>query len=341
MNSNKVKVYILPFEDDIWVFDSAAQQSVFRKFARVIHGVDSGGSWITQYTVNTAIEIVFSIPPGDTQLPYPALFASPTPMSVDPRTPTARLTPAPAPFPFMSPTSPPVPMERDIHVVESSIRYTTMPSYMHHAHQSTLVPPTGTRSPPRTAGWIEEDSGDYVFILPSEDDIWVFDFVAQQSVFRGFARVIHGVDSGGSWITQYTADTPIEIVFSVPPGDTQLPYPALFASPTPMSVDPRTPTARSTPALAPFSFMSPTSPPVPMERDIHVVESSIRYTTMPSYMHPAHPSTLVPPAATRSSPHPAGWIEDDSGDSVAATPSSASPTSSEESDPIEDYSPLD
>ncbi|XP_027368195.1 extensin-like [Abrus precatorius] len=93
MDRNKVKVWILPSEEDMW-------------------------------------------------LPYSTLFASPIPMSVDPCTPTARPTLAPVPFPFMTPTSSPVPMERDVYVVESSIRYTTMPSYIHLAYPSILVPPT-------------------------------------------------------------------------------------------------------------------------------------------------------------------------------------------------------
>ncbi|XP_027344468.1 putative uncharacterized protein DDB_G0290521 [Abrus precatorius] len=178
-----------------------------------------------------------------------------------------------------------------------------------------------------------------VWILPSEEDVWVFDAAAQQSIFHGMARVIHGQDVGLSWTTHFMVDTPIELVFSTPPGDSHLPYPALIATPSPMSVDPRTPSSRPVPTPVPFPTEEPTPPPVTTERDTYMAEPLVRNDDVLPHMLPTYLNTYSPFTTVHSPPRTTGWIVEDTED--AASSSSASPTSSEESDPIEDYSPLD
>ncbi|XP_027351252.1 proline-rich receptor-like protein kinase PERK9 [Abrus precatorius] len=194
-----------------------------------------------------------------------------------------------------------------------------------------------------------------VSVLPTDDDLWIYDDTTQQTIYQGFAKMTLGSVIEVGWETRCITDMPVEIVFPLPLYATSIPFPLIppVAAPAPMDTD--------IPVPLPILNSTPdshvprpsSSPPVEPECvDIQVIESSIRPRPSSSPRRlsaideagPSHRSPSLPLSSPYSHipPPTPGWLEDVDED-LPSLPSNPDATlsTSPDSDPSEEYTPLD
>ncbi|XP_027364623.1 classical arabinogalactan protein 9-like [Abrus precatorius] len=162
-----------------------------------------------------------------------------------------------------------------------------------------------------------------VSVLPTDDDLLIYDDTTQQTIYQGFAKMTLGSVTEVGWETRCITDMPVEIAFPLPLYATSIPFPFIppVAAPAPIDADILVPLPilNSTPDS---HVPRPSFPPlvVPECVDIQVIESSIRprLPTSPRSLSPidevgpSHCSSSPPLSSPYSHipPPTPGWLED-------------------------------